>query len=332
MRTLRPTLLVAPSLTSDTKFKQIPEMISYRISKQLKTNSLLTLFFTTALLLTSPAIGQQYQFSDQGYRNNQTWPPNGPQQYGFRNAGFRQQSASTSARNVESEPDEIDLKELAEQVAAVQEKDLPPYTAGYDGGFRIKPRDKKKNPFDLKINGRLQFRWAAFSRDRDTFTNRLGTIDVPDRNDFEIERGRLEFKGNILDPRTKFYFNLDADTDDNHDVIFHDFWFDRVINDHLTIRLGKAKVPGSYEWLEASTSTRFADRSVSTTYFRADRSLGIWFLGETPNETYYQIAVTNGFVTTDLEPEDVDNNFAYTILTYHDYGSCLLYTSPSPRD
>ena len=185
---------------------------------------------------------------------------------------------------------------------------------------------------------------------------------MPSRNDFEIERGRLEFKGNILDPKTKFYFNLDADTDDNHEVIFHDFWFDRVINDHLTVRVGKAKVPGSYEWLESSTSTRFADRSVATTYFRADRSLGVWFLGETDNRTYYQLAVTNGFVTTDLEPEDVDNNFAYTLLTHRDFGSdfgkghsdlewhaapstrigtsisytntnpCLLYTSPSPRD
>ena len=296
-------MTVAQTLTDSTKLKQTSEMIIFRIPKQLKTNLLLTLFFTTALLLTSPAIGQQYQFSDQVHQNNPTWSPIAPQQSRFHNAGFQQQSASAppspSPSNGETASDEIDLEELAKQITALQEKDLPPYTAGYDGGFRIKPRDKKKNPFDLKINGRLQFRWAAFSRDRDTFTNRLGTIGVPDRNDFEIERGRLEFKGNILDPRTKFYFNLDADTDDNHDVIFHDFWFDRVINDHLTIRLGKAKVPGSYEWLEASTSTRFADRSVSTTYFRADRSLGIWFLGETPNDTYYQIAVTNGFVTTD---------------------------------
>ena len=327
-----PVIPTGPSLTDSTKFKHTSEMISFRISKQPQKTVLLTLFITTALLVASPAVAQQYQFSDQGYHNGQTWSPNGsPQQHRFYNAGYQQQSGSAptpasapkaaTASDGESEPEEIDLKELAKEVAALQAKDLPAYTAGYDGGFRIKPRDKKKNPFDLKINGRLQFRWAAFARDRDTFTNRLGTIGVPDRNDFEIERGRLEFKGNILDSKTKFYFNLDADTDDNHDVIFHDFWFDRVVNDHLTIRLGKAKVPGSYEWLESSTSTRFADRSVSTTYFRADRSLGIWFLGETPNDTYYQIAVTNGFVSTDLEPEDVDNNFAYTILSYRDFGS-----------
>ena len=241
-------------------------MTNFRISRQLKTGSLLTLF-VTALLLSSPAVGQQYRFSDQTNGNGQTWPPNGSSQHRFHNAGFQQQSPSAASSasipepNGASEPDEIGLEELAEQVTALQEKDLPPYIADYDGGFRIKPRDKKKNPFDLKINGRLQFRWAAFSRDSDTFTNRLGTIGVPDRNDFEIERGRLEFKGNILDPKTKFYFNLDADTDDNHDVIFHDFWFDRVINDHLTVRVGKAKVPGSYEWLEASTCLLYTSPS-----------------------------------------------------------------------
>ena len=67
----------------------------------------------------------------------------------------------------------------------------------------------------------------------------------------------------------------------------------------------------------------------------------------------YQLAVTNGFVTTDLEPDDVDNNFAYTGLFYVDplgdvgkgfsdlafhlnpvvrMGSSFSYTNTSPQD
>lgn len=307
-------------------------MTNFRISKQLKTNLLFFTCLTTTLLLTNAADAQHYRLSDQVAPSGQAWSNGVQHQHPYHSVGYQQQQQAAASSNTPpiltpngepagmSEANEIELEELAKQVAALQEKDLPPYTAGYDGGFRIKPRDKKKNPFDLKINGRLQLRWSAFSRDQDTFTNRLGTIDTPSRNSFEIERGRLEFRGNILDEKTKFYFNLDADTDDNHVVIFHDFWFDRVINDNLTVRVGKAKVPSSYEWLEASTTTRFADRSVATTYFRADRSVGIWFLGDTPNDTYYQIGITNGFVTTDLEPDQVDNNFAYTALTYHDFG------------
>lgn len=219
--------------------------------------------------------------------------------------------------------DSIGLEELAQRVAEIQSEnsDYQPsaFFSEYDGGFKISPRDKKETPFELKINGRLQFRWVGFARDSETFTNRAGTVDVPTRNDFEIERGRLEFTGYALDPKLKFYFNLDADTDDNHNVIFHDFWFDYDVSDHLTVRVGKAKVAGSYEWLESSTTTRFADRSLSTTYFRADRSVGIWFLGKTPNDVNYQVSVTNGFDSTDLEPEDVDNNFNYTGIFYKDF-------------
>ena len=233
-------------------------------------------------------------------------------------------SKSESESDSDSDAYESQLKELSDKIEALEkenEENLFPYSADFKSGFRITPRDKKKTPFELKINGRLQFRWAAFSRDTDTFTNRVGTIPVVSRNDFEVERGRLELKGFILDPRLKFYFNLDADTDDNHEVIFHDFWFDFDISDNATIRAGKAKVPSSYEWLESSTTTRFSDRSLSTTYFRADRSVGLWLLGSTSWLDYYQLAVTNGFNSTDLEPEDVDNNFAYTGLFYNDYGA-----------
>jgi len=257
--------------------------------------------------------------------------------------------------------DEMALEELSAKLEELEEEleeltdpeNQPAFTADYNKGFRITPRDKKETPFELKINGRLQFRWVGFSRDKDTFTNRLGTVDVPSRNDFEVERGRLELKGFVVDPRVKYYFNLDADTDDNHVVIFHDFWFDYDLNDNTTFRVGKAKVPGSYEWLESSTTTRFSDRSLSTTYFRADRSVGAWLLGETSSGVNYQLAITNGFDSTDLEPEDVDDNFAYTGLFYIDpwgdvgkgysdlkchknpvirLGTSLSYTNTNPLD
>jgi phosphate-selective porin len=229
---------------------------------------------------------------------------------------------ASQAPSGSSDSETIGIEELAKRVAEIQSEDVDyqpsSFFTEYDGGFKISPRDKKKTPFELKINGRLQFRWVGFARDSETFTNRTGTIGVPTRNDFEVERGRLEFKGYAVNPRIKYYFNLDADTDDNHDVIFHDFWFDYDVSDHLTVRVGKAKVPGSYEWLESSTTTRFSDRSLSTTYFRADRSVGVWFLGKTPKDWNYQVSVTNGFVSTDLEPEDVDNNFNYTGIFYKD--------------
>ncbi len=260
--------------------------------------------------------------------------------------------AKESARSAENMRIEALEEKIEELEGMFDEENLPAYSADYKKGFRITPRDKKKTPFELKINGRLQFRWSGFQGDQ-PFTNRAGTIEPPSRNGFEVERGRLEFKGYAIDPRLKYYFNLDADTDDNHSVIFHDFWFDYDLGETATLRIGKAKVPGSYEWLESSTTTRFADRSLSTTYFRADRSVGAWLLGTTDRGLYYQLAVTNGFVTTDLEPDQVDDNFAYTglfyidpigefgsghsDLTYHEkpairIGTSLSYANTNPQD
>lgn len=194
----------------------------------------------------------------------------------------------------------------------------PDWTVGYDMGFFIRPTDKDEHPFELKINGRMQFRYVGFSRDSDTFLNRSGVVPVASRSDFEIERARLEFRGFFYDPKLEYYVNIDADTDDNHRAVFHDFWINYEFSKAFDLHVGKGKVPGSYEWLESSTSTRFADRSLATTFFRPDRSVGVWATGELADGLHYHAMIANGFNTTDLEPEDVDDQFAYSTMLYWD--------------
>lgn len=213
---------------------------------------------------------------------------------------------------------DTDFSMLSSDIESITASPESDYEALYDGGFWIRPHDEKKNPFSLRINGRMQFRYVGFSRDRDTFETNTGTVSIPSRNDFEIERGRLEFRGIFLDPNLGYYFNLDADTDDNHEIIFHDFWISYGFSDALNIYVGKRKVAGSYDWLESSTTTRFADRSLSTTFFRPDRSVGVWFDGQLTDDIYYQSSITNGFESTDLAPSDVDDLFAYSFLMYKD--------------
>jgi hypothetical protein len=187
----------------------------------------------------------------------------------------------------------------------------------YDEGYVMRSTDPDGVPFELRINGRMQFRYTGFAPDVDTFEN-LGTaatgrpIEVSRRSDFEIERGRLEFSGTWLDPDLHFYINLDADTDDGHSVIFHDFWFNYDFGDALALYAGKAYVPGSREWLSGSTRTHFADRSLATSFFRPDRSLGIWAIGEPVEDLHYRVMVANGFATTDLTPEMANDRFAWS--------------------
>ena len=95
----------------------------------------------------------------------------------------------------------------------------PRFFVDYDRGFVIRPFDKQETPFELKVKTRMQFRYVGFSRDAKTWTDNAGvTRPVEARNDFEIERARLEFLGFFFDPNLQFYISIDADTDDVDDL------------------------------------------------------------------------------------------------------------------
>lgn len=179
-----------------------------------------------------------------------------------------------------------------------------PMTASYDKGFRLRSNDPS-SPFELKVNGRMQWRIEGFSADKDK------SVVNTDRTEFEIERARLEFASTFLDGNAHFYVNLDADTDDNHKVIFHDFWINYDVAKNHSIYVGKAFTGGSREWLTGSIGTHLVDRSLATTFFRPDRTLGVWAVGKMPGDIHYRMLIGNGLSTTDLSSGSVDQNFVY---------------------
>jgi hypothetical protein len=184
---------------------------------------------------------------------------------------------------------------------------------GYDDGFFIRPYDQERNPYELQVNGRMQLRHTGFVRDITQWTDNAGTVrPVNNRNDFEIERGRLEFRTTFLDPKLHSYLNLDFDTDDNHRVVAHDFWVNYTFCDAFDLYFGKAFVPGSRDWLNGALRTRLADRSMGTSFFRPDRTVGAWVIGEPVNDLFYRVMVGNSFNTPDLSPSEIDRNFVYS--------------------
>ncbi len=198
---------------------------------------------------------------------------------------------------------------------------MPSWSVGYDRGFFIRPRDRENSPYELRVNGRMQFRHTVFARDIDTWTDNAGVKrDVTNRNDFEIERGRLEFRGFFIDPQLQFFMNLDSDTDDGHTVIFHDFWINYVFSDAFNLHFGKAFVPGSRDWLNGSLRTRLADRSMATTFFRPDRTLGLWAEGQPWHDVFYRVMIGNGFNTSDLQPDEIDTHLAYSGSMWFNWG------------
>ncbi|MEX1041934.1 MAG: porin [Pirellulaceae bacterium] len=211
----------------------------------------------------------------------------------------RLESAEEKIRDLQSDREEGDSQ--------------PEWTSGYDDGFYIRPTNEEQNPFELRVNGRMQFRHTGFSRNVTHWTDSAGVVrPVRNRNDFEIERGRLEFSGFFLDPKLQFYINIDADTDDGHSAIFHDFWVNYEFSEAFNLHFGKAFVPGSREWFDGSTRTRFSDRSMGTTFFRPDRSVGIWATGEPLENLFYRAMVGDGFRTNDLTHDEIDSQFVYS--------------------
>lgn len=197
----------------------------------------------------------------------------------------------------------------------------PAWHAGYERGFYIRPADPERSPFELRINGRMQFRHTGFAREVRTWRDHAGVVrPVTDRNDFEIERGRLEFRGTFIDPGLQFFINMDSDTDDGHAVILQDYWMNYRFSPAFDLYVGKAFVPGSREWLNGGFRMRLADRSMATTFFRPDRTVGIWAMGEPLQGLYYRFMVGNGFSTADLRPEAIGTQFVYSGSMWKHFG------------
>ncbi len=225
-------------------------------------------------------------------------------------------TANRSSRNLPATSNNTYLlqdlqRQLKAQELEIQGLKTNALGATYNRGFLLQTTDPAAVPFRLKVNGRMQGRYTNFSGS--------GSSQTP-RNHFEIERGRLEFRGHMYDPALQFYYNLDADTDDNHDVKFHDFWINYNFDDAFKLYFGKQKVASGETWLHSSTNSRFADRDVATTFFKADRTIGLRADGVLGDEGqhYYQALLGNGLRSTDLEAADIDDLFVFSLLHWSD--------------
>ena len=204
------------------------------------------------------------------------------------------------------------------------EEDVPSkfklnYVADYKNGFLIRPVDSKSHPFQLKVNGWIQFRHTAFAKDRNTWTDNTGTTRaIRNRNVFDVERSRLVFSGFAQDPKLTYFLQLDGDTDGRHAVDFFDYWWAWKFSDALRIQVGKRKVPGSRQWLLGARDTRFSERPLATDYFRPDRSLGIFATGEPADGLFYELMFGNGYRVANRTPAEMNNKFAFSGTMYRE--------------
>lgn len=191
------------------------------------------------------------------------------------------------------------------------------FLADYNKGFLIRPVDKARDPWRLRINSWIQFRHIGFTRDRDQWTDNAGvTRRIENRNNFDTERARLVFSGFAIDERMTYFLQLDGDTDGREGVDFFDYWWAWKFSDKLRVQVGKRKVPTSQQWLLGARDTRFIDRPIATDFFRPDRTVGIFANGELAEGLFYQAMLGNGYRTANLNAGEINDDFALAAAGY----------------
>ena len=183
----------------------------------------------------------------------------------------------------------------------------------YDKGWTLRPIDPQRTPYELTISLHNQFRYTGFASDEPSVVNAAGrTVSTPDRNDFDINRGRLVFSGYAIDPRLEFYANVDYNTVADQQIQMLMAWIRHRLSPAFNVSYGLGKVPGTWEWQESSRYTLGAERSLATTFFRPSMTAGIWADGELRPGLFYRALIGDGFNTFSLNSSELDTNLAYS--------------------
>jgi hypothetical protein len=197
-------------------------------------------------------------------------------------------------------------------------EDIPfTHVVVYDDGWTLRPVDSNASPYELKFSFHDQFRYTGFASDEPFVTNSAGQqVATPDRNSFDINRGRLVFSGYAIDPLVEFYVNIDYNTVSDRPVQLLMGWIRHPFNPAFNLAYGLGKVPGTWEWQESARYTLGSERSLATTYFRPSITAGVWADGEPLSNLHYAALIGDGFNTFTLNTSELDTNFVYSGLLW----------------
>jgi phosphate-selective porin len=217
-----------------------------------------------------------------------------------------------------SEQPGFNLAELAklEQLSGnggAEETEFP-LQAGYskDEGFFIS--DKEKEHFLLKIGGRLQLRYTYKGRDKRGDTVDPGEVGGRDQSYLEVERLRLTFGGHVIHPNLTYFVQIgDGDTDSAGTVRALDAYVlyhagEALGGDKEVLSLGVGQFMPYFLRQQATSSGKLqmVERSLTNEFFNIDRNVGVWIQGILKPSIFYSFAVTNGFDSINVTPDNID--------------------------
>lgn len=181
-------------------------------------------------------------------------------------------------------------------------------------GITFAPNNLSAMPFDFRLNAWFQTRYVNFNPTEASWKNRAGVKKaVNPQNYFEIERTRFSATGHIGDEKLTYLVIFDGDSDDDGDGMkLLDYYLAYEFDRAFTLHAGKFRMPGSREWITLARDLQDQlDRSMATTLFRPDRSVGIWATGQI-DTLHYRTMIGDGFNTPQFRPSQLDDLFAYS--------------------
>ncbi len=235
---------------------------------------------------------------------------------GFKNGGDGIATAPFSTPL--SPPDEFGSPDEKQAVPPEKETKLEG-NADYNKGFVISRTPSSEGPgghdsFQLKINGWAQLRQTVFT------PSELGR----ELDQLQLKRARLVFSGHAFTTDLKYFVQLDGRSSDPDSLRFLDYYFSYDMSgsvfgcspETIGFRAGLFKIPLTLARQVSGREMQFADRSVSSIYFDANRSLGWEFFGTAHSFSVpvdWQLGVFNGLQTGGVETGNnglLDNHHA----------------------
>lgn len=167
-------------------------------------------------------------------------------------------------------------------------------------GDRCQP---DKSPFRMRINSWFQLRHTAIDSDGGN----------PDQNDFEFERLRLQFGGHVYTPDLRYFLQFDGDSDQLETSDWLDYYVSYDLGHNLGLldkgrfgfRAGKWKLPFNRARAESGWKLEFVDRSMASSFFDINRSVGVGIYGSLPllsKKVNWESALFNGLKTGGFRP------------------------------
>ncbi len=147
----------------------------------------------------------------------------------------------------------------------------------------------------------------------DTYTNHLGqTSNIDKRNDFQLQKAVLYFKGWVLDPKFRYLIYIwtaNANMGQGAQVVVAGS-LQYEFNKHFDVGIGVGSLPTSRSligqwpfWLRQDA------RPMAEEFFRGSFTTGIWSQGEITDGIYYKTMLGNNLSQLGVDAGQLDNGF-----------------------